>query len=99
MVLCILSGYDASRLDIASQLAEKSPKPKVVLLSDALYLVFDKKNHEKVKKMLGNGVSFYALDSDATKRGLNMASETVVLITYDILVELLLKNEDGIVNL
>jgi sulfur relay protein TusB/DsrH len=99
MVLCILSGYDSSRLELASQIAEKSPKSKVVLLSDALYLVFDKKTQEKVKNMLGNGVSFYALDSDASKRGLNAASETVVLITYDILVELLLKNEDGIVNL
>ena len=99
MVLCILSGYDVSGLEIASQIVEKSPKPKVVLLSDALYLVFDKKTHEKVKKMLGNGVSFYALDSDVTKRGLSVASETVILINYDLLVELLLNNEDGIVNL
>ena len=99
MALCILSGYDTSKLEIASQIAEKSLKPKVVLLSDALYLVFDKKNHEKVKKMLGNGVSFYALDSDVTKRGLSVASETVILINYDLLVELLLHNEDGIVNL
>ena len=99
MVLCILSGYDVSRLEVASQIAEKSLKPKIVLLSDALYLVFDKKNNEKVKKMLGNGVLFYALDSDVAKRGLKVASETVVLITYDLLVELLLHNEDGIVNL
>ena len=99
MVLCILSGYNPSKFEIASQIAEKSQKQKVVLLSDALYLVSDNKNHETINKMLRLGVSFYALESDMAKRGLSIASKKVTPVTYDQLVELLLDNEGSIVNL
>jgi sulfur relay protein TusB/DsrH len=99
IALIILSDYDISKLEIASEMVKKKEDKRVVLLSDALYLLSGSETNEAVNKMLKIGVTFIALETDVKKRGVDTASKHIITTSYEELVKQLLERRVGIVNL
>jgi hypothetical protein len=97
--LIIISDYDASKLGIASELIKKAKDKRVLLLSDALYLLSSSETDEVVNDMVKMGVAFIALETDAKKRGIDTAPKHIIANSYEELVKQLLERRSGIVNL
>ena len=97
--MIILSDYDASKLGIATEIVNRTDDKRIMLLSDALYLLRGSDVNESIEKMEKSGVTFYALEADVKRRGVDVASKSVNTVSYDEFVNQLLVRKSGIINL
>jgi sulfur relay protein TusB/DsrH len=97
--MIILSDYDASKLGIASEIVNKTHDKRVMLLSDALYLLCCSDLNEVIEGMLRAGATFYALEADVKRRGVKAAAKHIIATTYDEFVRQLLKQSGGVINI
>ena len=97
--MIILSYYNVSKLRIASEIVNKTDDKRIMFLSDALYLLSSSDVNESIESMAKSGVTFYALESDVKRRGVDVASKRVVAVSYDDFVKQLLERKSGVINL
>ena len=95
--MIIISDYDVSKLGIASELVKKTEDKRVLLLSDALYLL-SSETSEIVNKMMSIGVTFIALEADVKKRGVE-TKKSLIVASYEGLVDQMLERKTEIINL
>ena len=97
--MIILSDYNASKLGIATEIVNKADDKRIMLLSDALYLLSGSDVNEPIERMVKSGVAFYALEADVKRRGVDVASKRVNTVSYDEFVNQLLERKSGVINL
>ena len=95
--MIIISDYDVSKLGIASELVKKAEDKRVLLLSDALYLL-SSEMCDLVNNMEVMGATFLALEADVKRRGID-AEKHFIKTSYEGLVNQLLEQKTGIINL
>jgi len=99
MTVIILSDYNVSKLGIATEIVKRTDDKRIMLLSDALYLLRGSDVNESIEKMEKSGVTFYALEADVKRRGVDAASKRIITVSYDEFVKQLLERKIGVINL
>jgi sulfur relay protein TusB/DsrH len=99
MTVIILSDYNVSKLGIATEIVNRTDDKRIMLLSDALYLLRGSDVNESIERMEKSGVTFYALEADVKRRGVDVASKRVNTVSYDEFVNQLLERKRGVINL
>ena len=97
-VRVIISNLKPSKLELAVDLSERMKDLKIVLLSDAIYMLCDQRMDYTFKRAAAAGASIYALSNDIEKRGLKI-SHRISIIDYEELVEVLLMPDGCTINL
>jgi len=96
----VVSKLKSESLSLVKKIAEKGLTPDIVLLSEAVYMLVDKKQYlSGVKKAIECGARFFALSQDASKRGIEKMINDVEIIDYEGLVDLLLEKSRSVINL
>jgi sulfur relay protein TusB/DsrH len=93
----IVSNLKSSSLDLTAELAEKKKDLKVILLSDAVFMLKNPNLNKIIRKTRDAGASIYVLSNDIKKRGIEM-TQGINVVNYDELVDLLLTSCDGTIN-
>jgi len=94
----VISTLKPSKLELAVDLSERIEGLKIILLSDAIYMLDDKKLNYIVKRAATTGTSIYALSNDVEKRGLKI-NHKISIIDYEELVDILLMPDGITINL
>jgi len=97
--MIILSDYDVSKFGIATEIVNKTDDKRFMLLSDALYLLSSSDVNESIERMAKLGVTFYALEADVKRRGVDTASKHIIAVSYDEFVKQLLERKSDVINL
>jgi sulfur relay protein TusB/DsrH len=99
MTMIILSDYDVSKLGIAAEIVNKTDDKRIMLLSDAIYLLSSSDVNESIERMVKSGVTFYTFEADVKRRGVDLASKRIITVSYDEFVKQLLERNSGVINL
>jgi len=95
--IIIISKLENDSITLSKILSENSSSTKIILLSDAVFML---KNKEFIKE-LNSGFSrqqlFYALEEDIKKRNIN--SSFINIIDYENLIDILMEPNSSIINL
>jgi len=96
--IVIVSRINPKSLNLISKISLKIQFLKVIFLSDAIFMLLDKRNEEILEKVKGNGSSYYILKNDAEKRGIDTIKHTD-FIDYKELIDILFEPDFNIINL
>jgi sulfur transfer complex TusBCD TusB component (DsrH family) len=94
----LISDYNPSTLHLVVKIAEKKPGLEVYLFSDAIFMLSDKRLEGYFKELLASSASIFVLEDDAKKRDI-IPQKGFDIISYETLVDRLIKNDTKIYNL
>jgi len=94
----VISKIKPKALRTALDLAEKGEENRIILLSDAGFMLLNAELAGTLKKASSNGVRIYALRNDIKKRGIE-EQPYLKVVDYNSLVDKLLEPDTKTVNL
>ena len=95
--IVIISKIDHDAITFSKTLAEEGQQLKIILLSDALFLLENEQLQEELKSELSAKIQFFALDEDIEKR--NVKHDIIQIIDYHQLIDILMEPCNRIINL
>ena len=95
--IVIISKIDHDVITFSKTLAAEGQQLKIILLSDALFLLENEQIQEELKSELSAKIQFYALDEDIEKR--NVKHDIIQIIDYHKLIDILMEPGNSIINL
>jgi sulfur relay protein TusB/DsrH len=94
----LISDYNISTLQLVVKIAEKKPSLEVYLFSDAVFMLSDRSLEGCFKELLASSAVVFVLEDDAKMRDIN-SKKGFNIISYEALVDKLVKNDVKIYNL
>ena len=95
--IVLISKLDNDAINFSKTLAEDGQKLKIILLSDALFLLEGNQLLGELKSGISENMQFYALDEDMETR--NVTNDLIQVIDYSKLVDILMEADNSIINL
>ena len=95
--IVVISKLDKDAINFTKTLAENGQKLKIILLSDALFLLEGDQLLGESKSEISENMRFYALDEDMETR--NVTHDLIQVIDYSKLVDILMEPDNSIINL
>ena len=95
--IVLISKLDNDAINFSKTLAEDGQKLKIILLSDALFLLEGNQLLGELKSGISKNMQFYALDEDMETR--NVTNDLIQVIDYSKLVDILMEPDNRIINL
>ena len=95
--IVLISKLDNDAINFSKTLAEDGQKLKIILLSDALFLLEGNQLLGESKSGISENMQFYALDEDMETR--NVTNDLIQVIDYSKLVDILMEPDNRIINL
>ena len=95
--IIIVSKLEKDSITLSNILTEDISSAKIILLSDAVFLLKNKEFINELNSGLSRQKLFYALEEDIKKRNIN--SSLISIIDYDNLIDILMEPNSSIINL
>ncbi|MHA1973510.1 MAG: DsrH/TusB family sulfur metabolism protein [Candidatus Hodarchaeales archaeon] len=95
--IIIVSKLEKDSITLSKILTEDISSAKIILLSDAVFLLKNKEFINELNSGLSRQKLFYALEEDIKKRNIN--SSLINIIDYDNLIDILMEPNSSIINL
>jgi len=95
--IIIVSKLEKDSITLSKILTEDISSAKIILLSDAVFLLKNKEFINELNSGLSRQNLFYALEEDIKKRNIN--SSLINIIDYDNLIDILMEPNSSIINL
>ena len=95
--IIIVSKLEKDSITLSKILTEDISSAKIILLSDAVFLLKNKEFINELNSGLSREKLFYALEEDIKKRNIN--SSLINIIDYDNLIDILMEPNSSIINL
>jgi len=95
--IIIVSKLEKDSITLSKILTEDISSAKIILLSDAVFLLKNKEFINELNSGLSRQKLFYALKEDIKKRNIN--SSLINIIDYDNLIDILMEPNSSIINL
>ena len=95
--IVLISKLDKDAINFTKTLAEDGQKLKIILLSDALFLLEGDQLLGESTSGISENMQFYALDEDVETR--NVTHDLIRVTDYSKLVDILMEPDNSIINL